>query len=64
MGGTGAIRGDWRPGLACSDGFSNAAWEADCPLAGPRLFGGELGGFTVTSGGKRGAESEAVDTGR
>ena len=64
MGGTGAIRGDWRPMLAYSNGFSNAVWEADCTLAGPRLFEGELGEFTVTSGGEQGAESEAVDTGR
>ena len=62
MRGTGAIRGDWRPRLACFNGFSNAVWKDDCTLAGPRLFGGELGGFTVTSGGEQVAESEAVDT--
>ena len=50
--------------VAYSNGFSNAAREADGTIAGPRLLGGELGGFTVTSGGELGVESEAVDTGR
>lgn len=45
-------------------GFVVAGFEDGCMLADWEPFRGEVGEFTVTSGGEPGAESEVVETGR
>lgn len=50
--------------LKCFNGFAVAECKEGCELASWGPFGGEIGEFTVTSGGERGAESDVAETGR